>query len=136
MQIEAYLNFPGNAEEALNFYAQCLGGGIVGEIYRYSAAPKDQMPVPPGWENKVLHATFEAEGARFMASDVAPGQSKPGFAGISLSIHCQDAARAKKVFDALSAGGEVVMPFGPPFWGGMFGMVNDKFGVPWMVGSD
>jgi PhnB protein len=137
MQIEAYLNFPGTAEEALKFYAQCLGGGPVGEIHRYSQMPKDAMPVPPGWGDKVLHATFEAEGARFMASDVPPGQGQPGYNGFAMSVYIEkDKARAQKVFDALAAGGKVTMPFAPPFWGGTFGMLTDRFGVPWMVSCD
>jgi PhnB protein len=137
MQIEAYLNFPGNAEEAMNFYAQCLGGGPVGEVARYRAMPPDAMPVPPGWDDKVLHATFESESGRFMLSDTPPEQSKPGFSGFAMSINIEkDKAKAQKIFDALAAGGQVTMPFAPPFWGGTFGMLVDKFGVPWMVSCD
>lgn len=135
MQIEAYLHFPGNCEEALKFYAQCLGGGVAGDIYRYSAMPPGEMDVPAGWSDKVLHATFEAEGARFMASDVPPAQSKPGYNGFAMSISTGK-DRGQKVFELLSAGGQVTMPWGPPFWGGMFGMLTDQFGVPWMVSAD
>ncbi|TWO73439.1 VOC family protein [Caenimonas sedimenti] len=135
--MEAYLNFPGNAEEALKFYARCLGGGVVGDIYRYSAMPPGEMPVPPGWDNKVLHATFESEGARFMASDVPPEQSPPGYSGFAMSVYVpKDKARAQKVFNDLAEGGKVTMPFAPPFWGGSFGMCTDKFGVPWMVSCE
>jgi len=137
MQIEAYLNFPGNAEEALKFYAQCLGGGTVGEVHRYSQMPKGEMPVPPGWDNKVLHATFESESGRFMVSDTPPEMSKPGFNGFSMSVYIdKDKAKAQKIFDALAQGGKVTMPFAPPFWGGTFGMLVDKFGVPWMVSTE
>lgn len=137
MQIEAYLNFPGNAEEALKFYAQCMGGGVVGEVYRYKSAPPGEMQAPPGWEEKVLHATFESESGRFMVSDVPPEQSKPGFNGFAMSVYPgKDRAKGQKIFDALAAGGQVTMPFAPPFWGGTFGMLVDKFGVPWMVSTD
>ena len=137
MQIEAYLNFNGNCEEALAFYARCLGGGVVGEAHRYRAMPAGAMEVPAGWDDKILHATFEAEGARFMASDVPPGQSQAGYRGFALSVYVpKDKARAEKVFNALAEGGQVTMPFAPPFWGGHFGMLVDRFGVPWMVSCE
>ena len=136
MQIEAYLTFNGNCEEALNFYAQALGGKAV-DLMRYEGSPMDNKELPAGWKNKVMHSNFEAEGARFMASDAMPGSPAPQYGGFSMSVYIQkDKARAQKVFDALAKGGKVTMPFAPPFWGGTFGMLTDKFGVPWMVSCD
>jgi PhnB protein len=135
MQIENYLTFGGNCEEALNFYAQCLGGKIL-DLKRFEGSPMDNNELPAGWKNKVLHATFEAEGARFMASDGMPGMPPPVYGGFSMSVYTDDKAKAERIFNALSQGGKVTMPFAPPFWGGMFGMLTDKFGVPWMVSSD
>jgi PhnB protein len=135
MQIETYLTFNGNCEEALGFYARCLGGKAL-NLMRYEGSPMDNDELPPGWKQKVLHATFEAEGARFMASDSFPGTPAPAYSGFSISVYTDDKAKAERIFNALASGGQVTMPFAPPFWGGMFGMLTDKFGVPWMVSCD
>ncbi|MBA2675963.1 MAG: VOC family protein [Ramlibacter sp.] len=134
--MEAYLTFGGNCEEALEFYTQCLGGKVTA-LMRYEGSPMDNAQLPAGWKNKVMHSTFESEGARFMASDGMPGAPAPSYGGFSMSVYVpQDKARAQRVFDALAAGGKVTMPFAPPFWGGSFGMLTDRFGVPWMVSCD
>lgn len=137
MQIENYLFFNGNCEEALNFYAQCLGGKIAA-LMRYEGSPIENAPdLPAGWKNKVLHANFEAEGARFMASDDMEGQPNQPYRGFALSLHVQkDVEKARRMFDALAAGGQVRTPFAPPFWGGHFGTLTDRFGVPWMVSCE
>ena len=135
MQIENYLFFNGNCEEALEFYAKALGGKVTA-LMRYEGTPMDKE-LPPGYGRKIMHSNFEAEGARFMASDGMPGQPAPQYGGFSMSVYVpKDVEKARKVFDALAAGGKVTMPFAPPFWGGHFGMLNDKFGVPWMVSCE
>ncbi|HEX7890522.1 MAG TPA: VOC family protein [Ramlibacter sp.] len=136
MQLDCYLNFNGNAEEALNFYAQALGGKV-GTLMRYEGSPMDNKDLPANWKQKVLHGTVDADGAQIMASDTFPGMPHGGFAGFGVSVYIKDGVdRARKVFDALAAGGQVTMPFAPPFWGGHFGMLEDKFGVPWMVSTE
>ena len=135
MQIEAYLTFAGNCEEALRHYQHCLGGEVV-TMMRYEGSPMDNGQLPAEWKQKVMHATFESRGARFMASDTPPGQPAPAYSGFSMSVYEPgDAEAARKVFEALAEGGKVTMPYAPPFWGGHFGMLVDKFGVPWMVSS-
>ena len=136
MQLDCYLSFTGNCEEALNFYAKCLGGKIV-NIMRFEGSPMDTKELPAHWKQKVMHATLEADGAQIMGSDMPPGMPHNGYSGFTVSVYIkQDVERARKVFDALAAGGQVRMPFAPPFWGGHFGMVQDKFGVPWMVSCE
>jgi len=136
MQIENYLFFGGNCEEALAFYGKALGGKTTA-LMRYEGSPADGPGVPADWKQKVLHSNFEADGAKFMASDGMPGQPAPAYSGFSMAIHVPaDAERARRVFDALAEGGRVTLPFAPPFWGGHFGMLVDRFGVPWMVTSD
>ena len=136
MQIEPYLSFDGNCEEALQFYRQCLGGEIVA-LHRYEGSPMDTPQLPAEWKKRVMHATFEADGHRLMASDRMPGQQEERYAGFSLSINIpKDSARARQVFDALAEGGRVTMPFAHTFWGADFGMLVDRFGVPWMVNCD
>ena len=105
---------------------------------RYEGSPMDTPQLPAEWKKKVMHATFESQGARFMASDTPPGQPRPGYGGFAMSLFVPgpDADAARKAFDALAEGGQVTMPFAPPFWGGHFGMLTDRFGVPWMVSSE
>jgi PhnB protein len=135
MQIENYLFFNGNCEQALEFYSQVLGGKAV-NVMRYEGSPMEKE-LPPGFGKKIMHSTFEAEGARFMASDGMPGTPAPQYGGFAMSVYVPgDKDKAQKVFDGLAQGGKVTMPFAPPFWGGWFGMVTDKFGVPWMVSCE
>lgn len=136
MEIESYLFFGGNCEDALKFYASCLDGRTI-DLHRYGGSPMDNADMPAAWKDKVMHATFEAQGARFMASDAMPGQSTPTYTGFAMSINIpKDKDKAQRVFNALAAGGTVTMPFGPTFWGANFGMLMDRFGVPWMVNCD
>lgn len=136
MQLDCYLNFNGNCEEALNFYAQCLGGKVA-SLMRYEGSPMDNKDLPPEWKQKVMHGHVDAEGAQIMGSDMPPGMGQGGFSGFSVSVWIKnDVEKARKVFDALAKGGKVTMPFAPPFWGGHFGMLVDKFGVQWMLNSD
>lgn len=135
MQIEAYLFFGGDCEAALRFYERALGGQVT-TMMRYEGSPMDGPQLPADWKQKVMHATFECEGARFMASDTMPGQPRPAFGGFSVSLFVPEVDKARKAFEALAEGGQVTMPFAPPFWGGHFGMLTDRFGVPWMVSSD
>jgi PhnB protein len=135
-QIETYLFFNGNCEEALNFYKQALGGEITA-LMRYEGTPADSAQLPAAWKQKVLHSTFECEGAKIMASDGGPNDPAPGYSGFSLSLFVPgEVDKARHAFNALSEGGKVTMPFSPPFWGGHFGMLTDRFGVPWMVSSE
>jgi PhnB protein len=136
MQIAPYLFFNGQCEEALNFYAKALGGGITA-LMRYEGSPMDDGKLPPGWRSKIMHANFKSGAAEFMASDGMPGMPAPIYGGFSMSVYVkEDVAQARKIFDALADGGKVTMPFQPPFWGGHFGMLVDAFGVPWMVSTE
>ena len=135
MQIEPYLFFDGQCEAALNFYAQCLGGQIA-VLHRYEGSPMEAQ-LPPEWKHKVMHATLDAGGQRFMASDRMPGQPFGGHAGFSMSVNLpKDPVRGETVFTALATGGMVTMPFALTFWGAHFGMLVDKFGVGWMVNCE
>jgi PhnB protein len=136
MQIDCYLSFHGNCEEALKFYARCLGGEVTA-LLRFEGTPMDDGKLPPEWKNKVMHGSVTAEGAQIMGSDTPPGWGTPGYNGITVSLYIkQDVEKARKAFEALAAGCQVKMPFAPPFWGGHFGMLTDKFGVPWMVSCE
>jgi PhnB protein len=133
MRIEPYLSFGGQCEQALAFYAQCLHGQVVA-LNRYAGSPLDSPDLPPEWKDKILHAELEADGTRILASDGLPGAGKPAFSGITLSLDLgEDKLRAQRIFDALAEGGQVRMPLAPKFWGTAMGMLQDRFGVGWMV---
>jgi PhnB protein len=128
--VTPYLKFPGNCEIALKHYCEAFNGKIT-ELKRFSEAP--QMPHPN--KNDVLHARFEAEGVRLMASDGDKDAAK-GTARIGLSVEWTDAADMQRVFDRLAAGGTVTMPIAEQFWGAKFGMLTDPFGISWMFNCD
>jgi PhnB protein len=131
MQLEPYIFFHGTCEEALNFYATCLNGKIVG-LNRFADSPMEGH-AGPDWRDKVMHASFEADGIRFMASDGQPGTPPDGEDDIALSIAMDDVERARGIFQALAEGGTVTMNFEKAFWGGTFGALTDRFGIQWMV---
>lgn len=133
MAIEPYLNFDGRCEEAIEFYKKALGAEVL-MLMRFSDSPEpppaDKMA--PGTEDKVMHACMSIGGTNVMASD-GYCQGKGGFNGITLSLSVKDEAAADKAFNALAAGGQIHMPLGKTFFSPRFGMVADKFGVPWMI---
>lgn len=131
MQLEPYIFFHGRCEEALQFYARCLRGEIVG-INRFEGSPMDSG-VDADWKNKVMHASFIAGDVKFMASDGRPGAPPDGQDDIVLSLATSDPAEGERVFNALSEGGSIEMPLADAFWGGRFGSLTDRFGIQWMV---
>ena len=132
MHVQTYLLFKGRCEEALHFYRDAIGAELQAQM-RYSDSPESPppgcTPPRPDW---IMHANFCVGDTQIMASD-DPSPGAPSFAGFSLTLHCADAAEAAQRFAALSAQGEVTMPLGPTFFAPAFGMLKDRFGVPWMV---
>lgn len=133
MAVEAYLNFNGHCEEAIEFYTKAVDAKVL-MLMRFSDAP-EEMPVAPGNENKVMHATLEIAGSNVMMSD-AQNAGDLKFEGVSLSLQLDDLAVGQARFDALAEGGSIEMPFGKTFWADGFGMLRDRFGVSWMVNVD
>ena len=130
--IEPYLFFNGNCEEALAFYGTALGAEV-DMVMKYSDSPEPMPPgrLPPGYENKVMHASFRVGGSTLMGSDGCGDGDK--FGGFSLSLNLATEAEADKYFNALADGGKVEMPLGKTFWSPRFGMLTDKFGMGWMI---
>jgi len=130
--IQPYLFFGGRCEEALAFYRAVLGAETE-IVMRFKDSPDPHPPgmVPPGFENKVLHATFKVGESTIMASDGCGENS--GFKGFSLSLTVPNEAEVDRLFTALSEGGEVQMPPEKTFWSPRFGMLTDRFGVAWML---
>lgn len=131
--ITPYLNFNGDAAEALTFYAKAFDGKVLFQ-QSYGEAPMDSNP---SWKDKVMHATFQAGDLTFMVSDIMHDgkQVKPG-SNLSLSLNFDDVASIEKTFSLLSDGANITMPLEDTFWGARFGMLTDKFGIGWMFNHD
>jgi PhnB protein len=127
--LNPYLMFDGNAREAMEFYHDVLGGDL--KVQTFSEVP--DMPAPPGYERKVMHAQLDADGVVIMASDPPPGSAVTFGDNVNLSLVGNDNEKLTRVFNDLSAGGKVTMPLGRQFWGDTFGSFTDRFGVNWMV---
>jgi PhnB protein len=130
MQVNPYLYYNGNCEAAFKFYEKVLGARIE-MMLTHEGAPVE-MPTPPEWKKKIMHARLSIDGEVLMASDAPPGHfHQPQ--GFSVSLSVDDPADAERKFKALSEGGKVNMPFGNTFFSRGFGMCVDAFGIPWMV---
>jgi PhnB protein len=133
MKVEPYLSLDGRCEEAIEFYKRVMGAEVL-MMMRFKDSPQPHPPgmLPPGGENKIMHASLQIGGSRVMASDGNCG-GRPKFEGISLAISVANDAQAQKLFAALSEGGKVQMPLTRTFFSSSFGMVADRFGVSWMI---
>ncbi len=127
-----YLNFNGNAAEALVFYSTALGGNVT-QSSTFGEANMDQDET---MKDKILHAVFEAGELKFMVSDCPPGVNVTPGDVVSLSLNFNDLETIEKTFSALAEGGQITMAMQDTFWGARFGMTKDKFGVHWMFNHD
>jgi PhnB protein len=133
MPIEPYLFFEGRCEEALAFYRRALGAEVT-SLMRNRESPEPHQPgaLPPGSEDKVLHAVVRIGDTTLMVSD-GRCSGQPVFQGFALTITAPDAASADRMFAALAEGGQVQMASAKTFFSPRFGMVTDRFGVLWMI---
>jgi PhnB protein len=133
--IQPYLFFNGNCEQAVEFYRKAIGAEV-DMMMRFKDSPEPPPPgtVPPGSENKIMHASFRVGGSTIMASDGC-SSDKPSFQGFSLSLSVASESEADRLFAGLADGGQVQMPLGKTFWSPRFGMVTDRFGIGWMINA-
>ena len=133
MKLNPYLLFDGNCEAALQFYAQAVGAKTL-SMMRYGGTPACAQ-MPANMASKVLHARFAVGDAVIMASDCPPERyEKPQ--GCAVALSAEQPAEAERLFHSLAEGGTVTMPIDKTFFAERFGMVTDKFGVPWMVSCE
>jgi len=130
--ITPYLFFPGECEEALNYYAKCLNGEI-SAVQRFGDA---EMPVDDHYKDKIMHAEFKADDIHFMASDGPPHKKIEHGNNVHLSINLDDPGLQKQIFDRLADGGTVTMDLQDTFWGARYGMLIDKYGIHWMLNCE
>ena len=130
--VQPYLFFGGRCEEALEFYRTALGAQV-DLLMRYKESPEPAPPgtIPPGFEDKVMHASFRIGGTALMASDGC--EETRSFEGFSLSLAVPTEAEADRAFVALAEGGKVRMPLTKTFWSPRFGVLTDRFGLSWMI---
>jgi len=131
--IQPYLFFNGNCEQAIEFYRKALGAEVE-MMMRFKESPEPPPPgaVPAGFENKIMHASFRVGQTTVLASDGCSAD-KADFEGFSLSLSVPNEAEADRVFNALANGGQVKMPLTKTFFSPRFGMLQDRFGIGWMI---
>ena len=133
--INSYLNFPGNTEEAFNFYKSVFGGNF-SMVQRFKDTPESGN-VPENEKEKLVHISLPmGNGNILMGTDALESQGQKLTVGnnFSLYIEADSKEEAEKLFNGLGKGGKVTMPLADTFWGAYYGMVTDKFGIQWMVG--
>lgn len=133
MQMNPYLNFKGDCEAAFKFYEQCLGGRM-GEIFRFGESPMADQ-VPADWREKVMHARMTLGDQVLMGADTPPDRYEAA-KGFSLALQTKSIADAERAFRELAKDGTVVMPLEKTFWAERFGMLVDRFGIPWMINCE
>ena len=133
MQVQPYLFFDGKCEEAVEFYRKAVGAEVQ-MLMRFKDSPDPPPPgmVPPGAEDKVMHASLRIGDATVMASD-GRCLGQPSFHGFALALTAPSEAEADRLFAALADGGQVQMPLTKTFFSSRFGMLADRFGVPWTI---
>lgn len=133
MPISPYLFFEGRAEEAAAFYRRALGAEVTMLMrYKDSPEPPDPAMPPHGTGDKVMHMSLQIGDASVMGSD-GFCQGNLDFRGFALSLTVPDADEAERRFNALADGGQVRTPLAKTFFSARFGMVEDRFGLLWMV---
>jgi len=134
MQLTTYLSFDGDCRQAFEFYRKTLGGKIT-----------DMMPFRdhPGCEglteqdqDKIMHARYELDGFALMGTDATVMYPYKGVSGAHVVVSLNDPAEAKRIYDAFADGGKIEMPLQETFWALSYGIVSDRFGVPWMINCE
>lgn len=134
--INPYLNFPGNAEEAFNFYKSVFGGEFIA-LQRFKDVPGTGN-IPEADKNRIMHVSLAIGDSFIMASDAPESMGFKVNAGNNfyISVNADSKAHADKLFKALSEDGTVEMPLEDTFWGAYFGSLKDKFQTQWMISFD
>ena len=134
MQVIPYLNLQGRAQEAVTFYQEQLGAEVE-MLMRFKDMPPSEdgsQSIPAGLDEQIMHATLMFGNSPLMLSD-SPDPGQPEFKGISLYLAVDSVEKATQLFEVLAESGNVVMPIAKTFWAELFGMVDDQFGVNWMI---
>jgi PhnB protein len=132
-QIIAYLTFDGNCAEAMNFYKESIGGELMVNVVGDHPVEGQCGTAEPG---AVMHAQLSKGSLQLMASDMMAGTGLIRGNSMALSLNCSSEEEIRDYFDKLSAGGTDIQPLKVEFWGALFGMFTDKFGLRWLLNFD
>lgn len=133
MSFDPYLFFGGNCRQAFTRYEEIFGGALT--LLTTADMPADeQMRGVAG--DVIMHAALMTDDHLLMGSDDPTSESFGPVQGIMVNVTVPDTAEAARVFDALAEGGEIQLPLGPTSWSPAFGMCTDRYGTPWMVGTE
>ena len=133
MKLNTHINFGGQCEAAFRFYERCFSGKIV-TMLKWGDSPMANE-VPPEWSDKICHATLTIEGSELAGADVPPEQYEDP-RGFQVLLGIDIPEDAERVFNELAEHGLVKMPLQKTFWAVRYGIVVDRFGVPWEVNCD
>jgi PhnB protein len=133
MELNPYLTFDGQCEAAFQFYERCLGGKIVTMMNHEDSPIADQ--VPADWGKRIMHARLTVGDSVLMGSDSPPEHYEEP-KGFSVALQLKQPAEAERVFQALAESGTVLMPIQQTFWATRFGMLVDRFAIPWMINCE
>ena len=131
MKWNPHIAFNNRCKEAFEFYERCLGGKVV-DMIRYADTPAGEH-MPSGTGDRIMHARLVLGDQVLMGCDAHPAMPYDGIRGCDVAVQVETPAEAERLFAALAEGGSVQMPIGETFWSARFGMVTDRFGVPWMI---
>ena len=129
MKFDCYLLFNGNCAEASQFYKELFGAAALNMMTWGDSPMADQMP--PEKQGEIMHAQMPLGASSLMGADAGTMFQQPQ--GFRVAFEADSAEDAERVFAALSEGGTVFMPMSETFWANRFGMLTDRFGIPWMV---
>lgn len=133
MEVTVHLTFAGECQAAFAFYERCLGGRIL-MLLTYGDSPA-RGEVPADWSEKIVHGTIAVGNQILAGADILPERYEPP-QGFYVLLSVDDLAEAERMFAALSEGGVVRLPTQKTFWSPCFGVVVDRFGVPWEISSE
>lgn len=137
-RVSSYLNFPGNTEEAFSFYKQVFKSEFINGIKRFDEVPADHNhpPMNESVKKMVLHVELPILGGHTLMGTDAPkefGMTVNSGNNMHINLEPESREEAKRLFDALSEGGQIEMPIQDMFWGAYYGSCTDKFGINWMI---
>jgi PhnB protein len=135
--INPHINFNGNAEEAFIFYKSVFGGEFA-KVMRFKDLASAEFPVAENEANKIMHIALPIGKNILMANDVPEimGKTNENENRSKIAISAESKEEADRLFNGLSAGGQIEMPISDSPWGSYFGMFRDKYGIEWMVDFD
>lgn len=132
-KLEPYVRYNGVCEDAFNFYKSVLGGEFV-YVMRHKDNPEKDHPLAKEDENKILHVALPIGDSVLLMGADAPSD-KPVHMGdnITLAMSIQEEEEVRRLFESLSADGEVTLPLQKTFWADLYGEFTDQFGINWII---